>query len=89
MSTFEALIYEIFFGMKKILFLIFVLTSCFEMISGQCLPEGITFNSQSEIDSFEVNYPGCAEIEGSVIINGTDITSLNGLNMITSIGGNL
>ena len=61
-------------------------------ISQSCLPEGITFTTQSQIDSFQINYPNCTEIEGDVIItdyNSGDITNLNGLNVLTSIGGNL
>ena len=52
-----------------------------------CLPEGITFTTQEEIDNFQTNYPGCTEIEGDVIISGTEITNLNGLSVLTSIGG--
>ena len=51
-----------------------------------CLPEGITFNTQEEIDNFQTNYPNCTEIEGGVKIEGNDITNLDGLNVITSIG---
>ena len=62
-------------------------------VQSQCLPEGITFTTQEEIDSFQVNYPGCTEIEGDVTIGGfnnpTDITNLEGLSMVTSIGGSL
>ncbi|MBE0662662.1 MAG: T9SS type A sorting domain-containing protein [Bacteroidales bacterium] len=54
-----------------------------------CLPEGITFTTQEQIDNFQINYPGCTEIEGDVLIKGNDITSLNGLNILTSIGGYL
>jgi hypothetical protein len=56
-----------------------------------CLPEGITFSSQGEIDYFQSNYPGCNEIEGDVLINGwtSYITNLNGLNILTAIGGSL
>ena len=54
-----------------------------------CLPEGITFTTQEQIDNFQVNYPGCSEIEGNVIISGADITSLDGLGVLLSIGGNL
>ena len=50
-----------------------------------CLPEGITFTTQEEIDNFQSNYPGCNEIEGDVEINGDDITNLNGLNVLTSM----
>jgi len=57
-----------------------------------CLPEGITFTTQAQIDSFAIIYPNCTEIEGDVLIggwNGSDITNLNGLIVLTSIGGNL
>ncbi len=74
----------------KLMFIIItgVLIS-FTALSQSCLPEGITFSTQAQIDSFQVNYPGCTEIEGNVTISGNYITNLNGLNMLTSIGGNL
>lgn len=50
-----------------------------------CLPDGITFNSQVQIDSFSYNYPGCKEIEGDVTITGEDISNLQGLNEITNM----
>ena len=59
------------------------------LISQPCLPEGITFTTQAQIDSFQINYPGCTEIEGDVEIYGDYITNLNGLNVLTSIGGYL
>jgi len=54
-----------------------------------CLPEGITFSTQAQIDNFQTNYPGCTEILGHLTIDGNDINNLNGLNVITSIGGAL
>lgn len=57
--------------------------------SQSCLPNGILFSNQAAVDNFQVNYPGCTEIEGNVIINGSDISNLNGLNVLTSIGYNL
>ncbi|MBE0637853.1 MAG: T9SS type A sorting domain-containing protein [Bacteroidales bacterium] len=58
-----------------------------------CLPEGITFTTQEEIDNFQVNYPGCTEIEGDVYIgdwmSGSSITNLNALGMLTSVDGSL
>ncbi|MBK7174260.1 MAG: hypothetical protein IPH84_13730 [Bacteroidales bacterium] len=53
-----------------------------------CLPEGIAFSTQTQIDSFQVNYPGCTQIEGSVYIEGNSIVNLNGLFPLTSIVGN-
>jgi hypothetical protein len=54
-----------------------------------CLPSGITFTSQSQVDSFQSDYPGCTEIEGGVVIRGEDIVNLNGLSVLTAIGGTL
>lgn len=56
-----------------------------------CLPEGITFSNQNQIDSFQTDYPGCTEIVGNVSVDGadSDITNLNGLNVLTTIGGSL
>lgn len=77
----------------KNLILFLVLFTAFQgaTFSQPCLPEGIKFHSQAEIDSFNINYPGCKEIEGDVIISfyPNDITNLNGLNQITAIGGKL
>ncbi len=60
-----------------------------QCISQSCLPQGITFSTQAQIDSFPINYPNCTVIEGHVLIAGSDITNLNGLNALTSIWGNL
>jgi len=58
-------------------------------LSQPCLPDGIQFTRQSQIDSFPINYPYCTEIEGSVSIEGFTIQNLLGLNAIISIGGQL
>lgn len=54
-----------------------------------CLPEGISFETQAQIDSFPLDYPNCTEIEGDVIINGEEISNLNGLNVLVYIAGSL
>jgi hypothetical protein len=72
------------------LFILFTLhLSLFTLhLSAQpCLPEGITFTTQAQIDNFQTNYPNCTEIEGHVEIKGENITNLNGLNVITAISG--
>ena len=59
----------------------------FVFVSAQgCLPEGITFTTQEEIDNFQVNYPGCTQIGGDVTIGSdwwspSNIVSLEGLNV--------
>ena len=53
--------------------------------SQSCLPEGIWFSNQTEIDSFQVNYPCCTELSTDAWISGSGITNLNGLSVLTSI----
>jgi len=72
--------------MKKLTALILA-TLFYVNASSQCLPEGIDFTTQSEIDSFQVNYPGCTDILGSVTVNGIGINNLLGLSILTNIGG--
>lgn len=56
-----------------------------------CPISGITFTSQSEIDSFPIRFPDCDFIEGDLSINskGGSINNLNALSQLTGIGGNL
>ena len=75
--------------MKKISFLIIGLLVIRATAITQCLPDGIEFTTQIEIDSFQINYPNCVEIIGNVTINGADITNVSGLDSLKSIGGNL
>lgn len=57
-----------------------------------CLPGGITFTSQAEIDAFPQNYPGCTEIGGNLIVdelmNG-DILNVDSLAQLNFIDGGL
>ncbi|MCD4725965.1 MAG: T9SS type A sorting domain-containing protein [Bacteroidales bacterium] len=76
--------------MKNLSIIIFILIFCQITVSSQpCLPSGITFTNQAQIDSFQTNYPNCTEIEGSVTIKYDGITNLNGLSSLTSIQGSL
>ena len=68
------------------LFLVLIANSS---ISQSCLPNGITFSSQAEVDVFQTNYPSCTVIEGDVTFNGTDITNFNALSNVTTIEGAL
>jgi hypothetical protein len=54
-----------------------------------CLPEGVIFSRQSQIDSFQILFPDCRCIQGDVTIHGTDITDLEPLSMLDSIRGDL
>jgi len=76
--------------MKKLtLFIAFAFLIQAPVFSQSCLPAGITFSNQAAIDSFQSNNPGCTEIEGDVKIEGSNITNLNGLNVLTAFGGDL
>ncbi len=76
--------------MKKLitLFIIALITQA-AVVSQSCLPSGITFTSQTAIDNFQTDYPGCTEIGGDVIIESETIHNLNGLSVVTLIEGNL
>ena len=75
--------------MKKLLLVTLISLISFTVLSQSCLPEGITFTTQEQIDNFQTDHPGCTEIEGNVQIMGQDISNLDGLINITSIGGYL
>lgn len=80
--------------MRNFILLFILLTVCQQVtLSQSCLPEGITFTTQAQIDNFQTNYPGCTVIEGNVDI-GTSfpnylIEDLTGLGSITKIMGHL
>jgi hypothetical protein len=74
--------------MKKLILLIALIAFSYDIVFSQgCLPEGITFLTQEEIDNFQTNYPGCTTIEGNVSITGYEINNLYGLSVLTSING--
>ena len=78
--------------MKKLCILLITMLLIKCGISQTCLPQGITFSMQTQIDNFQTNYPNCSQIEGDVFIGnyyGGDINNLNGLSVLTSIGGYL
>ena len=56
--------------MKKLFILLFGLFLSVTGSSQSCLPDGITFTRQSEIDNFHINFPNCTQIEGDVTIIG-------------------
>jgi len=70
---------------------IFLIICSLNAVTAQnsCLPQGIAFAHQYDIDAFQVNYPGCTHIEGSVSIFSDEVYNLLGLSAIQSIGGNL
>jgi len=52
-----------------------------------CLPDGIVFNSQAQVNSFPTDHPGCTTIEGPLHILQSNITNLGPLAQITAVNG--
>jgi len=76
--------------MKNLFILSIILLMAISAMSQPCLPQGITFTTQTQIDSFPINHPNCTEIGGYVTIQGSlppTITNLNGLSGLTTVGG--
>jgi len=78
---------------KSSLLILFILINLTFAFSQSCLPDGIRFTTQNQVDNFSVDYPDCTTIEGDLTIEKTtyshSITNLEGLSAITAIGGNL
>lgn len=58
------------------------------LVTAQC-PIDLNLLTQSAVDNFATDYPGCTQITGDLIVQGNNITSLDGLNGLTHIGGRL
>lgn len=73
---------------KSLLFCCICFISIFAL--GQnCVPTALIFQSQSQIDSFPINYPNCTSITGSIGVVGQNISNLDSLSQITNIQGSL
>jgi len=76
--------------MKKFLPLFLLSVCLYSPSSAQsCLADGITFETQADIDNFQSENPGCVTIEGNVLIKGDEISDLSGLSVLTGIDGRL
>lgn len=73
----------------RLLFLTLSTVVFYHGFSQSCLPGGITFTSQAQVNAFPTNYPGCTEILGDININGSNISNLNPLVQITKVNGEL
>lgn len=54
-----------------------------------CLPNGIVFTDQQQVDQFTAMYTGCKHVGGFVYIQGSAITNVDSLYTIESIGSDL
>lgn len=76
--------------MKKILLpVLFVFLFSNLSISQGCLPDGLILETQTQVDNFPSDWPGCSIIEGDLIVEGGNIVNLDSLFSITIIEGDL
>lgn len=76
----------------KIIIFLFVLFLNVNYITAQCPLANYTFDSQEDIDNFNLNFPGCVHVDVSLTIEESvpnDITNLFGLSSIETIAENL
>ena len=58
--------------MKKLYILLAIIFTTTATFSQPCLPEGITFSTQQQIDDFPNDFPNCTEIEGDAESRASD-----------------
>lgn len=78
--------------MKTGTLLLFAWIAPFLLWAQPCPTEELQLTSQSQIDNFSLNYPGCTDFPGGIFINDLvqgDITNLNGLTQVINIGQRL
>jgi len=77
--------------MRHTLTTLICLIACLGLNAQTCIPAGtsLVLSSQQDIDDFSYNYSGCTQLEGNLFIQDMvgDITNLDGLSNITSVGG--
>ncbi|MEM9549128.1 MAG: hypothetical protein AAGA77_24285, partial [Bacteroidota bacterium] len=55
----------------------------------QCPYGEISLTTQAQVDAFKATYPNCQDLNGALMIQGSDIVSLDSLSEILSIKGSL
>jgi len=87
---FISLIKNKFYNMKQLLLILMIPIFFCSGVWAQCPGDDIILTSQSQIDSFVLNYPECTELVGDLrIITDSDADNLDGLSVITAVTGNL
>lgn len=67
-----------------------VLSTCLAQAQVTCLPDGITFRSQAELNDFPTQYPGCTAVLGSVrFVSGSGLTDLLPFAQVARVDGDL
>ena len=77
---------------KFFILLIYLVSTLVDCFAQTCFPIQIIFKTQSQIDAFPINFPGCTQVICNVFISediSGDVTNLDSLSKIDSIGGSL
>ena len=75
--------------MRRTLFTLCFFLFCGSLFSQDCPTGSITFTTQSQVDSFPINYFGCTTIDGDLIIANSSVVNLDALSRIKTINGDL
>jgi hypothetical protein len=60
------------------------------LMAVDCSPDDITLSSQSDVDNFQADHgPGCDTVVGELLITLGEMTNLDGLSGLTTVGRNL
>lgn len=70
---------------KHTLFILFILWIPVATNAQDCPGAPLTLSTQSQVDNFPNDYPGCVEVGVSITVTGNNITNLDGLAQIESI----
>ncbi len=76
-------------SIRILLFILSTITLATWKSFAQCPTGFLEFTTQSEVDNFSVNFPDCENIQGNVVIKGSDIIDLTPLSQIKKIEGYL
>lgn len=73
----------------KAILMIMLTTLSLQVWGVDCSSSNITLSTQEDVDNFQATYGVCDRVLGSLTVVGADITDIDGLANLTSVGGDL
>lgn len=80
-QTFRAMVSSLVFG--------FLISWTVPLLATDCSPNDIQLSTQNEVDDFLADHGPCDHVVGQLNIGGEDITNVDGLSTLASIGSHL
>jgi gliding motility-associated-like protein len=76
-----------YFHIKYAILFLILSISTHRLSADNCISRGdsVILNSQRQVDSFALRFPGCTTVRGKLIIKGNDITNLFGLSALSHV----